>query len=148
MGSVNQKCKPLLRHLALFAFAVALLTNGRPHSIYGLSGTRRACVRILHHKTDAVVLYPLQGGDITLLYGDAEEVLVELSQFWIPMILHETGKRTEHGQSKPTKLYSESGMAKLIRRHAAARRNRAHGIVSGRATPTDPGLAEEVEKRD
>jgi hypothetical protein len=32
------------------------------------------------------------------------------------MILHETRDKTERGQPKPTKLYSESGMAKLVRR--------------------------------
>jgi hypothetical protein len=32
------------------------------------------------------------------------------------MILHETRHKTEHGKPKPTKLYSESGMAKLVRR--------------------------------
>jgi hypothetical protein len=32
------------------------------------------------------------------------------------MILHETRDKTEPGQPKPTKRYSESGMAKLVRR--------------------------------
>ena len=32
------------------------------------------------------------------------------------MILHETRDKSEHGRPKPTKLYSESGMAKLVRR--------------------------------
>ena len=32
------------------------------------------------------------------------------------MILHETRDKTEPGQPKPTKLYSASGMAKLVRR--------------------------------
>jgi hypothetical protein len=32
------------------------------------------------------------------------------------MILHETRDKTERGQPKPTKLYSESGKAKLVRR--------------------------------
>ena len=32
------------------------------------------------------------------------------------MILHERASKTEPGKPKPTKLYSESGMAKLVRR--------------------------------
>ncbi|HEY4846213.1 MAG TPA: hypothetical protein VIH87_00030 [Methylocella sp.] len=32
------------------------------------------------------------------------------------MILHETRERTDKGKPKPTKLYSASGMAKLVRR--------------------------------
>jgi hypothetical protein len=31
-------------------------------------------IRIFHHKTGAVVLHPLQDGDGTLFYGDAEEL--------------------------------------------------------------------------
>ena len=34
----------------------------------------------------------------------------------IPIILHETRDKTEAGRPKPTKLYSASGMAKLVRR--------------------------------
>jgi hypothetical protein len=73
-------------------------------------------IRIFHHKTGAVVLHPLQDGDGTLFYGDAEEVLAKVPRRGIPMILHETRDKTERGQAKPTKLYSESGMAKLVRR--------------------------------
>lgn len=73
-------------------------------------------IRIFHHKTGAVVLHPLQDGDGTLFYGDAEEVLAKVPRRGIPMILHETRDKTERGQPKPTKLYSESGMAKLVRR--------------------------------
>ncbi len=73
-------------------------------------------IRIFHHKTGAVVLHPLQDGDGTLFYGDAEEVLAKVPRRRIPMILHETRHKTERGQPKPTKLYSESGMAKLVRR--------------------------------
>jgi hypothetical protein len=72
-------------------------------------------IRIFHHKTGAVVLHPLQDADGTLFYGDAEEVLAKVPRRGIPMILHETRDKTELGQPKPTKLYSESGMAKLVR---------------------------------
>ena len=45
----------------------------------GLSGTRRTQGhQNLHHKTGAVVLHPLQDGDGTLFYGDAEEVLAKV----------------------------------------------------------------------
>jgi hypothetical protein len=73
-------------------------------------------IRIFHHKTGAIVLHPLQDGDGTLFYGDAEEVLANVPRRGIAMILHETRDKTEHGRPKPTKLYSESGMAKLVRR--------------------------------
>jgi hypothetical protein len=73
-------------------------------------------IRIFHHKTGAVVLHPLQDADGTLFYGDAEGVLAKVPRRGIPMILHETRDKTELGQPKPTKLYSESGMAKLVRR--------------------------------
>ena len=67
-------------------------------------------IQIFHHKTGAVVLHPLQDGDGTLFYGDAEEVLAKMPRRGIPMILHETRDKTEPGQPKPAKLYSESGM--------------------------------------
>jgi hypothetical protein len=73
-------------------------------------------IRIFHHKTGAVVLHPLQDGDGTLFYGDAEDVLAKVPRRGIPMILHETRDKTEPGRPKPTKLYSASGMAKLVRR--------------------------------
>jgi hypothetical protein len=73
-------------------------------------------IRIFHHKTGAVVLHPLQDGDGTLFYSDAEDVLAKVPRRGIPMILHETRDKTEDGRPKPTKLYSESGMAKLVRR--------------------------------
>lgn len=73
-------------------------------------------IRIFHHKTGAVVLHPLQDADGTLFYGDAEDVLGKVPRRGIPMILHETRERTEEDKPKPTKLYSASGMAKLVRR--------------------------------
>ena len=73
-------------------------------------------IQIFHHKTGAVVLHPLQDGDGTLFYGDAEEVLAKVPRRGVPMILHETREKTEPGIPKPTKLYSASGMAKLVRR--------------------------------
>jgi len=73
-------------------------------------------IRIFHHKTGAVVLHPLQEADGTLFYSDAENVLANVPRRGIPMILHETRDKTEAGRPKPTKLYSASGMAKLVRR--------------------------------
>jgi hypothetical protein len=63
-----------------------------------------------------IVLHPLQDSDGTLFYGDAEDVLAKVPRRGIPMILHEVRGKTEPGKPKPTKLYSESGMAKLVRR--------------------------------
>jgi hypothetical protein len=73
-------------------------------------------VRIFHHKTGAVVLHPLQDADGTLFYADAESVLAKLPRRGIPVILHETRDKTAEGKPRPTKLYTASGMAKLVRR--------------------------------
>jgi hypothetical protein len=81
-------------------------------------------IRITHHKTGAVVLHPLEetivgeGGkpERVLFYSDAEAVLAKLTKRGIPMILHETRDKVEGDKPKPTKLYSASGMAKLVRR--------------------------------
>jgi hypothetical protein len=73
-------------------------------------------IRIFHHKTGAIVLHPLQDNDGTLFYADAEDVLAKVPRRGISIVLHETRDKTEPGKSKPTRLYSESGMAKLVRR--------------------------------
>jgi hypothetical protein len=73
-------------------------------------------IRIFHHKTGAIVLHPWQDSDGTLFYADAEDVLAKVPRRGIPIILHETRDKTEPGKPKPAKLYSESGMAKLVRR--------------------------------
>lgn len=70
-------------------------------------------VRIFHHKTGAVVLHPLQDDDGTLFYADAEAVLAAVPRRGIPMILH-------GGRNGTAKLYTESGMAKLVRRIRSA----------------------------
>jgi hypothetical protein len=78
----------------------------------------------MHHKTGAVVFHPLEETitgkdgkpDRVLYYADAEAVLAKLPRRCIPMILHETRDKTEEGRSRQTKLYSASGMAKLVRR--------------------------------
>ena len=49
-------------------------------------------------------------------YSNAEAVLTWLPRRGTPMILHKTRGKVEDGKSKPTMLYSESGMAKLVRR--------------------------------
>jgi hypothetical protein len=43
-------------------------------------------------------------------------VLAKVPRRGIPMILHETRGKTEPGKPKATEVYSESGMAKLVRR--------------------------------
>ena len=81
-------------------------------------------IRITHHKTGAVVLHPLEETIVgengkperVLFYSDAEAVLAKLARRGIPMILHETRDRVEDGKPRLTKLYSASGMAKLVRR--------------------------------
>ena len=73
-------------------------------------------IRIFHHKTGAIILHPLEDQNGTLFYADAESVLVKLPRHGIPMILHETPEKAADGRPKPTTLYSESGMAKLVRR--------------------------------
>jgi hypothetical protein len=79
---------------------------------------------ITHHKTGAVVLHPLEETIVgesgkperVLFYSDAEAVLAKLARRGIPMILHETRDTVEDGKPRVTKLYSASGMAKLVRR--------------------------------
>jgi hypothetical protein len=78
--------------------------------------TAPTTIRIFHHKTGAVVLHPLQDGDGTLFYADAEDVLSNVPRRGFPIVLHETRGKIEPGQPRPAKLYSESGMAKLVRR--------------------------------
>jgi hypothetical protein len=73
-------------------------------------------IRIFHHKTGAIVLHPLEDDDGTLFYADAESILAKLPRRGIPMILHELRGKTAEDKLKPTKLYSASGMAKLVRR--------------------------------
>ena len=72
--------------------------------------------RVFRHKTGAIVLHPLQDHDGTLFYRDAEDVLAAVARRGVAMILHETRDKIEPGRPKPTKLYSEGGMAKLVRR--------------------------------
>ena len=81
-------------------------------------------IKIFHHKTGAVVLHPLEEivtdptgrSERVLFYADAEAVLAKVPRRGIPLILHETRDKIEAGRPKPTKLYSASGMAKLVRR--------------------------------
>jgi hypothetical protein len=73
-------------------------------------------IRIFHHKAGEVVLHPLEDGDGTMFYADAEAVLAKVPRRGIPMILHETRDKIAEGKPRPTKLYWSSGMAKLVRR--------------------------------
>ena len=83
-----------------------------------ITGGRDApkAVRIFHHKTGQTVSHPLEDADSTQFYPDAEAVLDKVPRRGIPMIMHETRERTAPGKPKPTKLYSASGMAKLVQR--------------------------------
>jgi hypothetical protein len=67
-------------------------------------------IRIIHHKNGAVVLHPLEDDDGTRFYADAEAVLGKVPRRGVPMVLH-----AARG-GKTAVLYSESGMAKLVRR--------------------------------
>jgi hypothetical protein len=68
-------------------------------------GDAPKAIRVFHHKTGAVVLHPLQDGDGTLFYGDAEEVLAKVPRRGIPMIHRTRSAKTDqalfgewHGQ--------------------------------------------------
>jgi hypothetical protein len=67
-------------------------------------------IRIIHHKNGAIVLHPLEDDDGTRFYADAEAVLAKVPRRGIPVILHLAR------DGKTATLYSESGMAKLVRR--------------------------------
>jgi len=73
-------------------------------------------IRITHHKTGAVVLHPLEDTDGTRFYADAEDVLAKLPRRGIPMIMHEPRGKPDADKPKQARLYSASGMAKLVRR--------------------------------
>jgi hypothetical protein len=60
-----------------------------------------------HHKTGAVVWHPLEDGDGTFFYSDAEEVLAKLPRRGVPMIL----RQVSEGVTKP---YSFNGMQKIV----------------------------------
>jgi hypothetical protein len=66
-----------------------------------------SAIKIEHHKTGAVVWHPLEDGDGTLFYSDAEEVLSKLPRRGVPMIL----RQVSEGVTKP---YSFSGMQKIV----------------------------------
>jgi hypothetical protein len=64
----------------------------------------------------AVVLHPLEDTDGTRFYADAEDVLAKLPRRGIPMIMHEPRGKPDADKPKQARLYSASGMAKLVRR--------------------------------
>jgi hypothetical protein len=66
-------------------------------------------IRIVHHKTGAVVLHPLEDSDGTAFYAEAEAVLSKLPRRAVSMIAREV----PNGGTKP---YSYSGMEKVIHR--------------------------------
>lgn len=73
----------------------------------------RATIRIVHHKTGAVVEHPLEerlpDGSTVYFYADAEAVLAGLERRGTPMILRSVGE----GKAKP---FSFSGMQKIVQR--------------------------------
>jgi hypothetical protein len=73
-------------------------------------------IRIIHHKTGAVVLHPLEDADGTQFYADAEAVLVQVPRRGLPIVMRDTRGNVEQGRAKPAKLYSAGGMEKLVRR--------------------------------
>ena len=73
-------------------------------------------IRIEHHKNRAMALHPLEDVDGTRFYEDAEAVLAQVPRRGLAIVLHETRGKVADGKPKPTKLYSASGMAKLVRR--------------------------------
>jgi hypothetical protein len=66
-------------------------------------------IRIVHHKTGAVVLHPLQDSDGTAFYAEAEAVLSKLPHRAVSMIARDVA-------SGGTKPYSNGGMEKVIHR--------------------------------
>jgi len=77
-------------------------------------------IRIEHHKTGALVWHPLQDGDGTLFYQDAESVLARLPRRGVPMILREI--KTRSGVA--CKPYSYSGFEKIVQQL----RNKIDGV--------------------
>ena len=78
-------------------------------------------IRIEHHKTGAVIDHPLEerltNGDIVKFYEDAEVVLAKLTRRGVPMILREIRTdREESGRGTASKIYSFSGMQKIVQR--------------------------------
>lgn len=68
-------------------------------------------IRIIHHKTGAVVLHPLEEatpGGVLQFYAEAEDVLSHLPRRGVPMILHE-------GCDGTAKLFSFGGMQRPCR---------------------------------
>jgi hypothetical protein len=83
-------------------------------------GSRKArkeaptAIRIFPHKTNAVVLHPLEGHDGTPFHADAEAVLAQVPRRGVPMILHEV--KVEKGKPRPTKAYAMSSGQHLVQR--------------------------------
>ena len=73
-------------------------------------------IRITHHKTGAVVLHPLEDADSTQFYADAEAVLARVPRRGVPIIMHGGPGHGDISKTEPAKLYSASGMAKLVQR--------------------------------
>jgi hypothetical protein len=70
-------------------------------------------IKILHHKTGAIVWHPLEevvNGTVVRFYPEAEAILERLPRRGVPMILREI--RTRSGVA--FKPYSYSGFEKLI----------------------------------
>ncbi|HEY0329353.1 MAG TPA: site-specific integrase [Rhodopseudomonas sp.] len=69
-------------------------------------------IRILHHKTGAIVLHPLEettDGGVVHFYPEAEEILAHLPHRGVPMILREVAP----GKSKP---FAQSSIQHIVQR--------------------------------
>ena len=66
-------------------------------------------IRVVHHKTGAVVLHPLEDSDGTAFYAEAEAVLSKLPRRAVSIVAREV----PGGGTKP---YSYGGMEKVIHR--------------------------------
>jgi hypothetical protein len=77
-----------------------------------------ARTRRLHfrHKTDAVVLHPLEDRDGTAFYADAESILAQVPRRGVPMVLHVPRGKTADGKPKPAKPYAMSSVEHLVQR--------------------------------
>lgn len=126
--------KPAVTREQVFAFAIGALELGRPEAAAAavicfewlqrpenvLAGVLRwsdyrneshpTAIKIIHHKTGAVVWHPLEDDDGTPFYADAEAVIARLPRRGLPMILREVP--TEGGGV--FKPYSYSGFEKII----------------------------------
>jgi hypothetical protein len=73
-------------------------------------------IRILHHKTDAVVLHPLEDRDGTPFYADAEAILAQVPRRGVPMVRHVPRGKARDGKPHTAKPYAMSSVQHLVQR--------------------------------